>query len=302
MKALRPLSLVVLLAISVLGQNTPAPAPEASSPHATEHAEQVARILGISERMGNLRAEQARTACGSVPTIEELSMRQEISETIMAASLDVDGVLAEIDNESAHLMELRDALEARRNSAVNTANAASLVTGSGVGVAVNAMQLSNSTADIGDVIGVGSGIASTALSIVGIRRQRGSRASVGRVPNMLAPLFGRPAVLNAYYPPSVLDYLRSVPPGQSPSSGSRLDQLTAEWRQAGQLGPPAGAKNKEKLVLLTSSMNPNVKVTIDDLNDRIAMLSDVRGRVALMKRDLAELLMSLRAQRPCKSE
>ncbi|HUK90140.1 MAG TPA: hypothetical protein VLZ81_07045, partial [Blastocatellia bacterium] len=180
---------------------------------------------------------------------------------------------------------------------MNLINLAGLITGSGLGIAVNALQFSGSTANIGNGIGVGSGIGSTILSIIGIRRQHGPQASVGKVPDMLAPLFARQAAWNSYYPPEVLEYLRSAPPGDGPGDGSRIDQLMAEWRQAGRLGSAGDPKNDRKLVRLTSSLDDKTKLSIGDLADRTAMLADVSGRVALMKRDLAELVRSLRADR-----
>ena len=161
------------------------------------------------------------------------------------------------------------------------------------------MQFSNSTATIGDGIGVGSGVASTVLSVIGMRLQRGPQSSVGRIPNMLAPLFDKPSSLNAYYPRSVLAYLHSVPPGQGPESGSRLDQLIAEWQQAGRLGPTGTPQTEQQIARLTSSMGDNTKLSIDNIADRTAMLADVTGRVGLMKRDFAEILLSVVQAKRC---
>lgn len=225
-------------------------------------------------------------------------MRQDILEAVVTNSFEVDGVLAELENERAHLFELRAALSSRRDRSVGLLNVANIITGTGLGIAVNALQFSDSTANVGNSIGVASGIGSTALSVIGIRRQRGPLQTVGRVPNMLAPLFGRPAVLSSYYPPAVLEYLQSTPAGESVESGSRLDQLKAEWRQAGRIGP-AGTKTDQQIARLTSSLDTKKKLSIDDLSDRIAMLWDVTGRVGLMKRDLAELMMSMQRERTC---
>ncbi len=294
-KTLRWLSLycvVVLKAIvpSALAQN---------NPHASENAEQVAKILGISQLISNARLMHTQTPCESAATVEELSMRQDILETVVATSFEVDGVLAELNNERANLSELSTVLQARRDRAVNLTNIAGLITGTGLGVAVNAMQFSSSTANVGNSLGVGSGIGSTVLSIIGIRQQRGPQRSVGRIPNKLAPLFARQPALNSYYPQEVLEYLRSVPPGEGIDSGSRLDQLMAEWRQVGRLGPPGSAETDQKITRLTSSLDDKTKLSIDDLSDRMAMLADVSGRVALMKRDLAVLMLSVRAGRRC---
>lgn len=260
----------------------------------TPHAEQVAKILGITEVLSNARRAYQERACGAPATVEELSMRQDILETAVAASLEVDGVLAELENERDHLSELNSVLQGRRDHSVNLLNAANLVTGTGLGIAVNAMQFSSTTANVGNGLGVASGIGSTVLSIIGIRAQGGPVVSVGRVPNMLAPLFQRPATLNAYYPPEIIEYLKSVPPDQSDSSATRLDQLMSEWRKAGRIGDQGQPKTEKKIAMLTSSLDKKTKLSIDDINDRIAMLADVTGRVGLMKRDLAVLMLSLR--------
>jgi hypothetical protein len=270
-----------------------------ANPQSKENAERIARVLGISPLVEKARVLHTQRSCQAPATIEELSMRQDISDSVLTASLQVDGVLAELENERAHLSELSAALQARRDRAVNLINIASLVTGTGLGIAVNAMQFSASTANVGNGLGVGSGIGSTVLSIIGIRRQGGSHRSVGRIPNMLAPLFGRQAVLNSFYPQAVLEYLRSVPPDEAPNGGSRLEQLMVEWKQAGRLGPAGSAQNDQKITRLTSSLDDKTRLSIDDISDRTAMLADVTGRVGLMKRDLAELMISVRAARKC---
>ena len=291
--------LLVAMMSPALAQNTPDATAQPSNPRFSQNAEQLAKILGISQMLSDARSKHAQIPCESEPTIAELGMRQDILDIAVATSFEVDGVLAELTNERAQLSELSTALQARRDRAVGLNSVANLITGTGVGIAVNAMQFSSSTANIGNSIGVGSGVASTILSVIGIRLQRGPQSSVGRIPNMLAPLFAKPAALNSYYPPVVLQYLRSVPPGEGPDSGSRIDQLMVEWRQAGRLGSPDSATTEQQIARLTSSMNDNTKLSIDDISDRTAMLADVTGRVGLMKRDLAELLLSVQAGKRC---
>jgi hypothetical protein len=291
-------ALVLMFSIVGLGQeaaqNSMTERSENLLSDSSPHVEQVAKILGITELLSNARRVNQERTCGAPVSIEELSMRQDILETAIATSLEVDGVLAELENERDHLSELNSVLQGRRDHTVSLLSAANLVTGTGLGIAVNAMQFSSTTANVGNGLGVASGIGSTVLSIIGIRAQGGPVVSVGRIPNMLAPLFRRPAALNAYYPPEIMDYLKSVPPGQSESSGTRLDQLMSEWRQAGRIGNQGQPKTEKKIAMLTSSLDKKTKLSIDDINDRIAMLADVTGRVGLMKRDLAELMLSLR--------
>lgn len=264
------------------------------SPQMTQDAQaeasQTAEILGLASSIRELKEVQTKRPCTTPPDITELTLKQQLLESETSATLDIDGVLAEISAERSDLSDLRTTLQGRRDRTVGYLNAASLITGSGVGIAVNATQLSNSTASAGDYLGIGSGIASTILSLVAVRKMHGPQQSVGTVPNMLAPLFDQNAVLNSYYPPEVLKYLDSVPPTQDPGRGTRLEQMKSAWVNQGRIGSSSSEKNHAKILALTSSENQNVKLSIDDLSDRIAMLNDVGARVALMKRDIATLM------------
>ena len=102
-------------------------------------------------------------------------------------------------------------------------------------------------------------------------------------------------MLNTYYPPEVMRFLESVPPAEDPGRGTRLEQMKAAWATQGRIGTTGSGKDKAKLAALTSSESKQVKVSIDDLTDRIAMLNDVSARVSLMKRDLATLMHGYKA-------
>lgn len=84
---------------------------------------------------------------------------------------------------------------------------------------------------------------------------------------MLAPLFDRSPVLNTNYPDIVLQYLQSVPPGETTERGTRLEQLKAEWGAAGRLDSSDTAKEQKKITVLTASGEKDVKISIDDLTD-----------------------------------
>jgi hypothetical protein len=303
LESLRGLLLICGLALvvpaGVHAQDSTFPQQLAADRSLDGNVAQVANILRISDEFDKLRTIRAQAACGSPASVEELTMRQDILEAVETGSLDVDGVLAELESERARLFDLRAALSSRRDRSLGLINVANIITGTGLGVVTNALQFSDSTAKIGDNIGILSGLGSTALSVIGIRRQRGPLQSVGQVPNMLAPLFGRQPELNSYYPPAVLEYLKNVPAGQTVESGSRLDQLMAEWRQAGRLGQSGSAKTDQQIARLTSSLDSKTKLSIDNISDRIAMLSDLAGRVGLMKRDLAGFMRSMREERTC---
>ncbi len=289
------LAAVAWAGLSVCQVSAQAVLKPASQSSALNYAKQTAEVLGLAPRIKQLALLQGARGCGAHATPAELVLRQDLSESIQAAALDVDSVVAEISNEQGELLNLRTVLQMRRDKTVARYNAAALITGSGASAAVSATQFTNlgsQTNNVGDGFGIGAGVASTVFSVVATRKQNGPKGAVGEVPNMLAPLFDREATLNTFYPTSVLHYLEVVPANQDASRGTRLDQLKTRWMQAGRL-TTSRSNHQPDIAPLTSSANPDVKVSIQDLTNRIAMLVDVSGSVSLMKRDLATLVRSM---------
>lgn len=255
---------------------------------------QIAKLLKVDSGLHRLAALRAQRAVDAAPGMDELTLRQQILESVQVGTLEVDGVVAEIANEQSEISSLRTILQSRRDRKANRLTTAALLVGSGLGTAASATQftsLSNTTQNVGDAIAVGSGAGTIVLSILAARAQNGPRGTVENTPNMLAPLFDGHAVLRSYYPPFVLEYLQSIPPGEDPGQGTRLEQLMKDWGETGHLTLSDSARRNSRIAVLTSSGDPDVQVTIGDLTDRLSMLGDVRARVSLIKRDLASLVL-----------
>lgn len=62
------------------------------------------------------------------------------------------------------------------------------------------------------------------------------------------------------------------------------------WIQVKRIDSLASA---DKIHRLTSQPSELLKLTIDDLEDRAAMLQDVRARISFLKRDVGVLVASL---------
>ena len=260
---------------------------------------QTARILGFEPLLRRLSIVQAQRGCDPSPNLEELTLRQQLLEDVQSSTLDVDAVMAEIANEQSQLSELRTSLQAKRDKTVAKFNAAALITGSAAGAAVSATQfntLGSKTNNFGDGFGIAAGVASTVFSVMATRKQNGPAGTVGELPNMLAPLFEGSPNLHTYYPPAVLEYLKTVPGDEDHSRGTRLEQLRAQWAESGRLEGKDTLMRRNQVLALTSSSKPGVKVSISDVSNRIAMLVDVSGRVSLMKRDLAVIMRSSKGQ------
>src|SRR5215470_1283567 len=268
----------------------------AQRPKLSPGAEEIARtirVVPLIERFYDL-PERDRGMGGGVMSLEAMSLRQQITESVVSAGLEVDGLVTEIDSELAEIGVVRAQLEDRRDRALAIGNLATIVAGGATGVIGTAMQFSDGTSKAGNVIGVAGGAVSTVLSLVGLRQQRGGKLPLGVAPNMLAKLLDRPTEFHSDYPEEVWTYLNSAPPTE-PGDGTRRERLIKQWTDTGRLEPGDTRKAQHKLELLTSAASDQRPLTIDLLNDRAAMLADLRARVALMKRDLSKLMLALRS-------
>ncbi len=290
-------ALLAPLSLPVFGQaaGQMSPAVEAALPQMklSPGATEAANIIGVAPLIERLS--QIPREAGGTMSLEELSLRQRITEAIVSASLEIDGVLAEIESETDRIRNVRAQLEARRDRALAISNLAGLVAGGFTGVVGTALQFRDSTQKAGNVIGVAGGAISTALAYIGLRQQRGGQLSLGTAPNMLARILDRKAEFHSDYPEEIWTYLNHVPPSEA-GAESRRQRLTKQWIEAGRLEAKSTPKGERRTVLLTSSASEQQKLTIDLLTDRAAMLGDVRAQVSLLKRDLSKLMLAIRAR------
>jgi hypothetical protein len=120
MSLARSLHLIVLAAIAVAASaQTIQPRPPTVVPP-TMASKSTADLIKVSAEIRQLRA----ISTGAVPADrwQILWLHQRISEQVMAASLQVDATIAQIDNEIARANEVRGYLADRRDHSVSRAN------------------------------------------------------------------------------------------------------------------------------------------------------------------------------------
>ncbi len=285
-------ALLPSLSLTTFGHPPPA---EAALPQMklSPGAAEAARLIGVAPLIERL-SQMPREASGTM-SLEELSLRQRITEAVVSASLEIDGVLAEIESETDRISNVRAQLEARRDRALAIGNIAGLVAGGFTGVVGTALQFKDTTQKAGNVIGVAGGALSTTLTYIGLRQQRGGKLSLGIAPNMLARILDRKAEFHSDYPDEIWAYLNQTPPSES-GADSRRQRLIKQWIEAGRLEAGSTPKGERRTELLTSGASAQPKLTLDLLTDRAAMLGDVRAQVSLLKRDLSKLMLAIRTR------
>ena len=259
------------------------------------NALQLARIIGVESDIEELSSFAAARGPGAAagPSLEELSLHQQITDAVIAASLDVDSVAAEIDYAREQTVELRSLWRYKRDRAIGSTNLAVLAAGTGLGIVSGLLQFSKTTSSAGNAIGFAAGGISTLFSLRSFRQVHGGKRPAWVLPNMLAEFLGQPEEQHSHYPDDIRAYLNSVP-SESASQASRKEQMLAGWVAAGRIGPPDSPQWKQRIALLTSTNAVDKDLNIELMTERAAMLADVDDQVLLMKHDLADLVRGLR--------
>jgi hypothetical protein len=248
-----------------------------------------AQLIGASSEIRRLGEISGSTEAADKWQI--LWLHQRISEKVTAASLRVDATIAQIDNEIAQANELRGLLSDRRDRMVSRANLWGAILGGTVGATSSGLQLSSSLSKPAAGVGIGAGALSSGFALYGIHAQPGKSSLFDFQSNMLAQIFGRSTLPNCQYPTTIWSFLNEPALG-SASGLTRREELLQSWVNVRRID---SLESREKIDHLTSQPSQQLKLSIDDLEDRAAMLQDLRARISYLKRDLGTLLSSLPA-------
>jgi hypothetical protein len=284
MSLVRSLSLLVLASVALATR-----AQTVESRTSLAAPESTAELIKVSAEISQLK--RLSTSTAGADRWQILWLHQHIAEQVMAASLQVDATLAQIDNEIARANEVRGYLADRRDRAVSRANLLSVLVGGAVGATSSGLQLSSNLTKPAAGVGIGAGTLSAGLALTGIHLEKGKTSPFDFDSNMLAEFFDRPTLPNSQYPATIWIFLNETSPF-GPAGLTRKEQLLQSWVQVRRID---SLSSTDKINRLTSQPSENLHLTIDDFEDRGAMLQDVRARISYLKRDLGALLTSLPA-------
>ncbi|HTZ59503.1 MAG TPA: hypothetical protein VMB49_15455 [Acidobacteriaceae bacterium] len=280
MNLVRSLPLLALAAITVV-TSAQTVMSRATPPEST------AELIKVSGELAQLKKLSPNVTAAD--RWQVLWLHQRISEQVTAASLQVDATVAQIDNEIARANEVRGYLSDRRDRAVSRTNLLGILLGGAVGATASGLQLSSNLTKPAAGVGIGAGALSAGIALTGIREEKGRNSTFEFQSNMLAEFFDRPMLPNSRYPETIWIFLNESSPSGPPGI-TRKEDLLQNWVQVRRID---SLSSKEKIDHLTSEPAEDLKLSIDDFEDRSAMLQDVRARISYLKRDLGELLTSL---------
>ena len=250
----------------------------------------VIEVIGVKAQLANLAGLEQQ---GLGDSIAALTLRNRILQSVLLASFDVDDTLARIDAEVAHADDSRSVLAAQKGHRDTALNTTTFALSGVLGTTGSAMQLTRGLNHAGNALNIAAGAAAVSLSIVQLSSHGKKRVLLSPY-NMLAEVLDQTPNAQSQYPAVVKAYLaaRNAEDGQLPDAAPPQESLRKAWYRLHRLQADGGHTGSSLLSATTDSTH-GVKLSMEELTDREAMLRDLHGTVALLKNELRAILLAL---------
>lgn len=253
----------------------------------------LAKSLGILPQLNQL---QDRKRYAAPADAEVTALRLELIESILTASYEARRVVNRIEGEMAQANEVNTYLTEQRDRNVRLNTYVNFISGGFTRIASGTLGLAGANHISADTIVVLEGVIQTSLASWGVYQLRGEkRLERSGGGNMLAPIIDPSQPTASNYPPSVWNYLNTVP-ASAKNQLTRRELLVDHWYNNGLylMHSRHRMTDAERLQHVSGTNRVSFKLTNELLQDRMAMLADLKTVVAAMDDNLLELLQSMR--------
>ena len=259
-------------------------------------AYQLADLWGLIKSLNEIRALKKPTSTAEMEDlVKRVVVRQEMSELILEKLFDIRKTLNTIDSQLSAAQAVKAQLDARRDKAIRFNTYADIVAGGITGILSGALRLGTLEFITPDVVDVAEGVAEFSLAARALKTENVQHKMESGVPNLLGKTIFPDHKHQNLFPDSVWMYLNSVPIG-SKTNLTRREELVKKWTESHYCLVHKGHKkakiNRARHISGTQEGRPYI--TIDLLEDRIAMLEDLRTEINEMEELVAEIYQSTR--------
>lgn len=257
----------------------------------------IAQRLGFLEEIKQFDALRDRDAAAGIPTLELLNVRQELLETVLTLGYETNTFAHRVDADIARANAIGAILAQKRNRAILLNSLGDLLSGGVTGVISGALEVANVNKLSADTIDTAEGAVQSGLAIIALKQQQGEKRVEQGIPNILARLINEDHSTKILYPESVWIYLNSPPYG-SKDGKTRRQMMVDKWMSCGfclnrkrlfRLSPD------KRAALIVGTHAHDFRVTSDLVEDRMAMLTELRATATQLDNNLLEVIEYLRA-------
>lgn len=206
----------------------------------------------------------------------------------MGCSLDADIAIAGINNEISDLQLEQERLHARSDSRIKQLTIAGILAAGGSLIG-ELIALHESGETLGAIIQSVADGAALVVGTLALREEDHGRTRQDVHFNMLAQMLDRPPLATSVYPDVVWKYLNSEPAGAT--GVTPRQQLLADWSRDKLLGK--NGRDEATIDSLTSThtrTTTQVRLSIDDIQHRVSMLTDTAAHIASLKKGCRDLI------------
>lgn len=259
-------------------------------------AREMCDLSGVTPVLNDLKNAQQSVASDPASLAEKkqriIYIREKLNSLIQATNLQINSTRGKVDKAIASADESRALLTERRNRLTHRNSQINLLSGGVTKIVGYSLALSPITDIPTNVLEVFDGSVQTSLSTLALRQERQeAKLEHGLPPILDAFLTEKQA--SVYFPNSVWRYFGDTAaggsqvnsvmdsiPNNTPNTGSRRQRLIADWQRTGVIAK-ARVNNPEA--------RTKRNITIELLDQRMAMLSDVKSLIEEMHFGLMEV-------------
>ena len=269
------------------------------SPDAVQFSDALG-LTGKLKRLDELRKQLEQFKGQRAP----LELRQDVIElktdlmaSIQQARLEIDFVVAEIEEEETIFEESLRAYTNERDARVNKANLWAFRTNGVLWAGAEALDIPTyRTAKLSipsGAIGIAAGLVPSIFSAFAVRASMGLHHERESYPNILSKLYSFPTSPRIEFPESVWTHLNSKPAGEEKQT--RRELLMEHWRHNRNITLFKTGETNERLSLLTGITQRRIDMEL--LNDRLTMIRELKAVVLQMNRLLLEINMVMQEKK-----
>jgi len=227
-------------------------------------------------------------------SLQALRVREKLVESVLMASLEIRSATSRIDAEISSTNEVRDVMADARERRTQYSDIVNFMSAGSTTIVNNALTEFTTNPSTGGVVGGGivgvlGGALQIGISTITLKMNKGEHRSSGIRPNMLAPVFGYSGP-EAQFNEGVWSFLNDPEPTSTSPTETRRHHLVNQWMHIGRIAPLSSAKGKRQVGLLTGLIPQDRTITIDLLEDRALMLSDLRATISQMDIQMLEIM------------
>ncbi len=280
-------------------------APSETSPPRTldtlsPEARDTAKRLGLWASITQFETVRQKKFAGQQVGTDYMESRQNLMESVMVVSQDVRTFVHFLEEEIAKADSINAMIAARRDRALKLNTYGDLLSGGITGIVSGGLAIGDVHHLSYDTIDTIEGFIQAGLAIMSLREQTGEKRIEKGIPNILSRLFEPEKGPTAAYPDCVWTFLNS-PNARTASSQTRRQDLIDKWSKSGfcvshhhkyhKKGNPINERRER----ITNASQGNYRLTAELIEDRTAMLHELRSTVTRLDVIMLEILLYMRS-------